>query len=368
MKITLRKKNLKDGKSSLYLDYYTGSTNGNIVRKTKTLEGFRLYTEPKDKRQKEHNKNTLELAEKIVIQKQNEINHNSHGFINNESSNANFIEFFYQLSIRKDNVDNKANWKSVHKFLIQYAGSNVSFSRIDRNFIEGFKFFLEKKAFKKNGESLAINSQSSYFKKFKASLKEAYSNGYMQKHFGDEVSGIKEEETYREYLTKEEFEKLAKTPLKPEVLKKAFMFSCLTGLRFSDVQKLIWEEVEEYQTGKFKIKFRQKKTKGVQYIPLHKQAIEIIGERRNSEECVFKNLQYNNVKIKDWAKKAKIEKNISFHVSRHTAATLLMTYGVDLYVIKEILGHKDIHTTQIYTKIVNQRKDEAIDKLPIFDI
>lgn len=368
MKISLRKKVLKNGKSSLYLDYYMGTTNGKIDRKTETIKGLWIYTVPKDKNQKDYNKQQIEFAEKIKTKKQNEFNHYSHGFINNESSNANFIEFFYQLSISKDNVDNKANWKSVYKFLIQYTGSNVSFSRIDRNFIEGFRFFLEKKAFKKNGEKLAINSQSSYFKKFKASLKEAYNNGYIQKHFGDEVSGIKEEETYREYLTKEEFEKLAKTPLKPEVLKKAFLFSCLTGLRFSDVQKLVWDEVEEYQAGKFKIKFRQKKTKSVQYIPLHRQAIEIIGERRNSEERVFKNLQYNNVKIKDWAKKAKIEKNISFHVSRHTAATLLMTYGVDLYVIKEILGHKDIHTTQIYTKIVNQRKDEAIDKLPIFDI
>lgn len=368
MKITLRKKELKNGKSSLYLDYYTGSMNGNTIRKIETLKGLWIFTEPKNKNEKDHNRQKFELAEKIAVKKQNEANHSSHGFISNDSLNANFIEFFYQLSNKKDSKSNEANWKSTYKFLVLYAGENFSFKQIDRNFIEGFKNFLSTKAFKKNGERLATNSQVSYFRKFKASLKEAVRKDYISRNFGEDVSGIKEEETTREYLTKEEFEKLAKTPFEPEVLKKAFIFSCLTGLRFSDVQKLIWEEVEEYQTGKFKIKFRQKKTKGVQYIPLHKQAIEIIGERRNSEDRVFKNLLYNNVKIKDWAKKAKIEKNISFHVSRHTAATLLMTYGVDLYVIKEILGHKDIHTTQIYTKIVNQRKDEAIDKLPIFDI
>lgn len=368
MNVKVRIRKGTNEKSSLYLDIYLGTINNKPNRRTESLKGFWIYTNPKNKLEKEHNKEKLLLAEKIAIKMQNEFNHNQHGFMNNDKLNANFIEFFYKLADNKENNNNEGNWKSAYKFLVSYAGINVLFKQINREFIEGFKFYLETKAYKKNGERIAVNTQVSYFRKFKASIKEAVKKGYLTVNYGVDVEGIKEEETYREYLTKEEFEKLAKTPIEPEVLKRAFIFSTLTGMRFGDVKKLTWKEIEEFDKGKFRIKFRQQKTKGIRYIPLHPQAIEQIGERRKSDDLVFKDLKYDNDKMKVWAAKAGIEKNLSYHVSRHTVATLLMTYGVDLYVIKEILGHKHIHTTELYTKIVNERKDEAIDKLPIFDI
>lgn len=368
MKITVRTREMQNGKSNLYLDKYFGIVNGKVKRKTESLKGLWIYTKPKSATERSHNKEQAKLAEKIAIKLQNDINHNNYGFVNESNFKANFIDFFLMLADSKQNQNNEGNWKSAYKFLLQYAGNYVAFKDLNIEFVDGFKNYLQNKAFKKNGEKISINTQVSYFRKLKAAFKEAVRKGYLTINHATNVEGIKEEETNREYLTKEEFEKLAKTPLNPDVLRRAFIFSTLTGLRFGDVKKLTWDKIEEYKPNKFRLKFRQQKTKGLQYIVLHQQAVEQMGSFKSSNEIIFENLKYDNEKMKIWAANAGIDKNLSYHVSRHTAATLLMTYGVDLYVIKEILGHKHIHTTEIYTKIVDERKEGAIDKLPIFDL
>ncbi|WP_418514113.1 site-specific integrase [Corallibacter sp.] len=367
MKVKVRIREGKKGKSHLSLDKYWGSVNGKSQRKTESLKLW-IYTKPQTPEQRTHNREQKLLAEKIATKLQNEHNHNKHGFVNDDKLNGNFIEFFYLLSDEKKNENNEGNWKSAYKHLVKYAGDKVTFRELSVEFVEGFKNYLQQEATKKTDEKLSVNTQVSYFRKLKAAFKQGVKRGYLTVNYSSQVEGIKEEETYREYLTKEEFEKLANTPLKPDVLRRAFIFSCLTGIRFGDVKKLTWEDIEEYKEGKFRVKFRQSKTKGLQYLILHPQAVQQIGEKKQLSDKVFFGLKYDNERIKTWAAKAGIEKNLSYHVSRHTAATLLMTYGVDLYIIKEILGHKHIHTTEIYTKIVDERKEGAIDKLPTFDI
>ena len=73
---------------------------------------------------------------------------------------------------------------------------------------------------------------------------------------------------------------------------------------------------------------------------------------------------YTNEKLNQWAKKSGVYKHIYFHVARHTFATLSLTFGVDLFTVSKLLGHTDISTTQIYAKITDQLKTEAINKLP----
>ena len=68
-----------------------------------------------------------------------------------------------------------------------------------------------------------------------------------------------------------------------------------------------------------------------------------------------------NKLLKTWAQKAGISKHISFCTARHTFATMMLTLGADIYTTSQLLGHTDIRTTQIYAKIVNRKKDEAIN-------
>ena len=94
-----------------------------------------------------------------------------------------------------------------------------------------------------------------------------------------------------------------------------------------------------------------------------------MGERKGAEDAVFnivytRNTQNVNPQLRKWAKMADVNKHITFHSARHTFATMLLTLGVDLYVVSKLLGHANVKTTQIYAKIVDQKKQEAVDKIP----
>jgi len=93
-------------------------------------------------------------------------------------------------------------------------------------------------------------------------LKQAYKEGILQTDLNARVDSIKAAETRREYLTSEELNKLAKTPCKDDLLKRAALFSGLTGLRFSDIEKLTWGEIGQDESKGYTINFQQKKTKG----------------------------------------------------------------------------------------------------------
>ncbi len=150
-----------------------------------------------------------------------------------------------------------------------------------------------------------------------------------------------------------------------EQTKRAFLFTCFTGLRVSDIKRLTWENI---QSGY--LDFRQQKTKGIERIKLSKSALEIIesqkGERTAPAGKVFDIISAysTNDHIRQWARDAGINKNITWHCGRHTFATLCLSAGNDIYTVSKLLGHKDVKVTQIYARLIDTKKDEAIDKLP----
>ena len=102
--------------------------------------------------------------------------------------------------------------------------------------------------------------------------------------------------------------------------------------------------------------------------PISEQAFELLGERTIPDERVFVGLKYSawhNLKLQQWVMKAGISKTITFHCARHTYATLQLTLGTDIYTVSKLLGHKDLKTTQIYAKIIDERKKEAANKIKI---
>ena len=107
---------------------------------------------------------------------------------------------------------------------------------------------------------------------------------------------------------------MARTPFDP-IVKRAALFSALTGLRHSDIQKLTWAEIEEFNGG-YRLNFTQQKTKGVEYMPISKQAYQLCGERKDDELLVFAGLpdpSWISKPLERWIKQAGITKHITFH-------------------------------------------------------
>lgn len=239
---------------------------------------------------------------------------------------------------------------------------------IDSEWLEEFKNYLLYEAKSKSGKSLAINSCVSYFNKILATLKQAVKEEILIKNPADAVDPIKEEETVREYLTHSELKSLINTDYTKNTVKRAFIFACLTGLRFSDVQNLKWLDIKHEDNLGYSIRFRQQKTKSVESLPITEDAYNIIQPRMGDHDSVFIDLNYGNETnklLRTWMKEAAINKDLTFHASRHTFAVLQLTLGTDIYTVSKLLGHKSIKTTEIYAKIVDQKKIEAVNKISL---
>lgn len=172
----------------------------------------------------------------------------------------------------------------------------------------------------------------------------------------------------RTFLTQDEVKRLMETPYPVvkggEDVPRAFLFAVFSGLRFSDVKRLKGENI--YKDGdKVFISFTTKKTTTRQNLKLGKMALRFLPTDIMVGKEVFKlpTNERTNVDLKKWVKAAGIQKNITFHCSRHTNATLLLNSGASLATVAFQLGHKDVSMTQIYAKIVNRTQEEAVDGL-----
>ncbi len=360
MKVTLRKRT-KGSRIRLYLDYYNEGD-----RKTESLKLF-LISNPRTPIERTHNKKTLELAQTIQAQRQIELQNGEYGFRDKEKQKGSLIVYMRMLADkRKDSSGNYGNWDSMIKHLESFSTTDTPFSKLDRNYVQNFKDYLDKKSRTKSNTVLSQNSKYSYFNKFRAGLKQAVKDGIIQHNPAESVEGFKQGEPEREFLTLEELKAVSKAECDIEQLKTAFLFSCLSGLRWSDINKMLWSEVQHSDEMGYYIRFRQKKTKGLETQPISDQAYDLLGERQDKDERVFKGLRYSawhNTKLQQWVMRAGITKTITFHCSRHTYATLQLTMGTDIYTVSKLLGHKELKTTQIYAKVIDEKKKEAANRI-----
>lgn len=359
--IKLRTKPISNGNQSLYLDcYYKGK---------RKYEFLRLYLLAETSRaNKDKNRETMRLAEAILAKRLVELRNNEYGF---RTSNED-VRFFDYLQNHIDNHthgNNRLVWDSTARHLHNYEpNGDITFGQIDSDWINGFKHYLTGKItiIGRTATVLSENSRYIYISKLKAIFNKAIKEGVTTDNPCNRVSNFAKIEKERTYLSMEEVRLLANTPCSRESLKRAFLFSCLCGLRYSDVVKLTWGDVRN-ENGRTRIVFRQKKTGGQEYLDINEQAVQLMGERGNDSEVVFNNLpsvNYNTIILQAWAESAGIHKPITFHTARHTFATMMLSLGTDLYTVSKLLGHKDITTTQIYAKIIDQTKRNAIDKIP----
>jgi integrase len=248
--------------------------------------------------------------------------------------------------------------------LIGFAGEYVPFNKIDKVFCEDFKKYLQTVK-KTSGQTLTSSSVASYYSKFRACLNLAVKQGILSYNPASEVETPRVNYPKREYLTIEELKSVAKADCRYPVLKNAFIFSCLTGLRWSDVQKLKWSEVVKTDSG-WRVDFTHKKTATLQYLDIPDNALQYLGDRQEADDRVFIGLKYSsymNVALQRWMMEAGITKKITFHCARHTFAILQLTYGADIYTVSKLLGHSELKTTQVYADIIDSKRREAVNRL-----
>ena len=380
-KVSLRQKKISKGRKSLYLDFYPPIPHPKTGEPTRReFLGLYIYEKPKTPIDKQHNKETLKIGNSIRQKRENFLNkpeiysqYEKEQLRLKELGEQCFIEYFTKLA-NKRNGSNRSSWVSTLNYLNDFTNGNIKFSDLNQKFLEDFKeYLLTTKSNRSNKTTLSRNSAVSYFNKVKAALKQAYKDGILHYDLNAKIKPIKAAETRREYLTLDELNKLAKTDCNNPLLKRAALFSALTGLRFSDIQKMTWGELEYINGQGYFLNFSQKKTKGIEVLPISEQAYSFTDGSENPKDMpqdkpVFDGLKYSayqNKHLYQWIGAAGITKDITFHCFRHTFATLQLFSGTDIYTVSKMLGHKDLKTTQIYAKIVDEAKRTAANKIKL---
>lgn len=378
--VRLREKELANGNKSLYLDIYRDGKRSYEFLKLYLIKGNDPIT-------KEQNKQTMLTAQAIRSKRQIEIQNGEYEFTKQYKTDTPVLEYFRKMcEERHGNTESRGNWGNWYsclKHLEGYCSEDTTFKEVDQDWIEGFKDYLnnvDKDTYKlrdgkinsrgRVSKPLSQNSKVSYFAKLRACMNKAYDDKIIPTNPIRNVENFKAEDVERVYLTLDEVRSLAQAECDYPILKRAFLFSCLTGIRKSDIERLTWGQVTKF--GDFtRITFTQKKTTKLLYLDITEEAVSYMGERRGFNDLVFDGFKYSSqtlVELKRWCLKAGITKDVTFHSGRHTFAVLMITLGADIYTVQKLLGHSYIQTTQIYAKVIDQKRQQAVSMIPKINI
>lgn len=364
--IKVRTKKLADGSESLYLDiYYEGR---------RKYEFLKLYLQPEVSRKvRELNKNTMVIAETIKSQRIVDLHKNRLMEENKDKQPhiplSEWLQNFREFQKEKG-IKNPGKLESVCKLILQYKKNNKNFiHKINKEWVIGFIDWLQHGYLKSNGKKLNRTTVLFYVSQLSCALNMALQMGKINENPFHRLSSsekIKKSESTREFLTVEELKKLMTTECRYPIVKSAYIFSCYSGLRISDIRSLTYENII-CNGNQNMVSITMKKTHRPIYIPLSGKAMQWLPEKTgNLNDRIFGSLPCLttiNAVLKRWCKAAGITKNITYHTSRHTFGTLMITAGVDLYVTSKLMGHSDVRTTQIYAKIIDSKKIEAVKKV-----
>lgn len=283
-----------------------------------------------------------------------------------------FIEYFDELCItRNKNASNSIliNWQCTSRYLKNFLGNKiVTMGNITDQWCRDFReFMIGAPSFAKNVEFLSSASASTYYSIFKAALRQAFVDGYFSEDIASRLKNIPVRNAQRLYLSIEELNKLIDTPCDRPVMKRAAIFSALTGIRHVDIKNMKWRDIM-VNDGQYNVNFTQKKTGEVNYLPISEQAYLICGTPGSPGDYIFEDLpnpSWISRPLKRWIKSAGITRNITFHSFRHTFATLQIESGTNLYIVSKMLGHRNIQTTQIYAHVTDAEKNQAANAIVI---
>ena len=367
--VRIREKVLGDGTISLYLDMYH---KGNRKK-----EGLKLYIIPETSpAAKLQNINTRKLAEQVKAQRILDIQKD--GLVDWEklkksrTTLMSWLEDYVtcEEQFSPSSVISKRNAKvRVEEYLASIGKPDLRLSDVDREFCRGFVAFLRTCKAHRGKETISDTTARLLMSRIAAAMNKAVVEGLIPSNPFRALEAKEKPKiatSRREFLTVEELKVLINTPCRCDIVKRAFLFSCFTGLRYSDMKSLLWSEIHTAADGKTQyIEHRQVKTKKTVTIPLSDEALRWMPRQEDGIDKVFHGLRVSTSTVeavlKEWMKDCKIDKHITYHCSRHTAATTLLTLGANLYVVSKLMGHSSIQMTEVYAKIVDQKKVETMN-------
>ena len=257
-------------------------------------------------------------------------------------------------------------WEKVYLHFNNFVKGKCTFGDVTVELCNKFRdYLLNTNQLAHKDYKISQNSAAGYFSTFRALLKIAYKEKFFRENLNDFLESIETTDVKKEYLTLDEVKTLANTHCDIPVLKAASLFSCMTGLRISDILNLEWEEIVPASEGGYCMRIRTEKTETETTLPISDEALELCGERSSGK--VFNSLERSMTyqPLKNWIEKAGITKHITFHCFRHTFATLQIALGTDIYTVSKMLTHKNVSTTQIYADLVNAKKRESANKISL---
>lgn len=242
-------------------------------------------------------------------------------------------------------------------------GSRARIAEADRAYCEGFARYLCTAKSRKDGTTtLSPHTQRHYMGLLRAVLGMAVDEGLLVRN---PIGRLRKKgghtESERVFLETEELRRLMMTPSKADMTRRAFLFSCFCGLRISDLRRLTWDDLMIDADG-VRLSIVMQKTGRRLSFRLPKAAVRWLPPHMNGMKSVFRlpSAVAVNKQVKRWTAAAGIQKHVCFHTSRHTFATMALTLGADIYTVSKLLGHASVTTTQIYARIVDRKKDEAM--------
>lgn len=347
MSITLRKRKIKSGLESLYLDIYM---NG-----SRSYEYLDLFLLPKDK---ENNQQKLELAEAIRSKREIEIKNQQYGFLNKKNFSADFFKLLQNFIDAYPHVD-KGKFNGVLLNLKAFTGKDkLPCNTITQSFIESFLRYLV--------EKLAPDTISGYLIALRRVLRYAVDEGCFLKSPAEGISYRNKDagKLKKDYLLPGEFKILMKGKCDNDDLRRGFTVAYYTGLRGTDIRSLKWKEVKLREKI---LDLSQDKTEFRVVIDLNKKAIEALGAPGNKNDLVFPDFPVHRKELSKlmnrWVKSSGLEKHITFHCARHSLATNLIMNGVDLITVKDLMGLRSLKMLEKYAHADRKVKRKAIATL-----
>ncbi|MEO8852586.1 MAG: site-specific integrase [Ginsengibacter sp.] len=354
MSVILRKRKNSDGTISLRLDIFH-----NGIRKIETLKHLQL-AKPTTLIDREHNKRKLQQAEEIAITRGFQLQADNYNMVSDAGKKTiitvwlqNYVDAYKKKDVRMM----QAATDRFAKFLKEERKDGLTFMNLTPLLIEDFMEYLDNKSY---GEGAM-----SYYKRFKKMIKQAYRKNLLKENPTDKVEKkLKGKAAKKDILTIPELKILAATHTESSEVKRAFLFCCVTGLRWIDINNLKWSNIR-WESKEMNVS--QSKTDEDVYTPLNDTAMKLLQEPGNKEDYIFRLPSHAgaNKTLKAWIRRAGIDKKISWHNSRHSYGTNLIFNGVDLLTTSKLLGHTSLKHTQRYVDAAKEMKEKATDKINI---
>lgn len=377
---------MADGRERLFLDFYFGKTKSMNTDTGETMEkadrqrealALYLWAAPRTPDERAHNKETLELAKRIRFEREQQLIADVEGY-RLKRQEVNWHDY-YQAYInnysKKDYRCMRLAFKRFRDFLrdtpkYQKYEHFMRPDQLTKDLITDFTEYLKTRSVGEGARTL--------FARFKKVCIYAVEHEVLRKNPCTGISiKIDEMQLKKDVLSMEEVKQLMATHYTGEnpTIRRAFIFSLYSGLRWCDVRDLTFANVDYSNR---LLKFEQNKTKGHSanssvIIPLTDNLIRLIGQPQSPDqrsERVFDLPSYDTslTTLKRWVKRAGIDKHISWHCARHSFAVNILNNGANVKTVASLLGHSGLRYVEVYTRAVDSLKQAAIESLPAIEL